>query len=837
MTGLRAQLQRILARFVGLWVRPAVESDEVIERLRVLSQQADARIIYVLESGGLADVLTLERATQKHGLPSPNSELGLAGENIGRSLVVLRRRKGMFFRRRSRKQSRRLTRLMEVAVTHASVESAALPQLYLVPVGIYWGRAPGKERSWLSLAFSEDWDVGGRTRKLITTLFQGRQTLMQLSEPMQLSPLLESGLDSARTLRKTSRVLRVHFRRRREATVGPDLSHRRTLINEIVLDATVQQAIAAAGEPGTRARSKAEKKARKYAVEIAADLSYSTVRLLERVLTWLWQRIYDGVAVQGTERLHEVAEGNELIYVPCHRSHFDYLLLSYVLYKQGLSLPYVAAGINLNLPVAGSILRRGGAFFLRRTFSGNRLYSCVFRAYVRALQTRGYPLEYFIEGGRSRTGRLLTPKGGMLSMSIQAYLEDSRRPVQFIPVYFGYERLIEGTSFIGELRGDAKKKESLFGLFRSLRALREQFGQVYVNFGEAIDLAQLLDAEAPDWREFKPRDDGKPEWLSPVVDQLGWQILERINSAAAVTPISLLALALLGTPKQAMARADLIRQLTLYQALYARTPYSDHATLPDLSPEEIVAHGVKLDVIRIEDHPLGDIVHLPERQALLLTYFRNNILHLTAVHSLVASCFIHGQALDIETLHRLIRLTAPYVRRELRLKWQTDDLPRVVDIVIDALTDSGLLVRDGDRLSRPTAGSAAAFALTQLGQSVVPILQRYYMTIALLDKYGSGTLSQNELEETCQLCAERLSILYGMRSPDFFDRRLFRDFVSTLRSNGVVRVDDDKRLVFELQFDRIEADARLVLGEPLRHSILTVTHDHELPDTESDSGD
>ena len=494
-----------------------------------------------------------------------------------------------------------------------------------------------------------------------------------------------------------------------------------------------------------------------------------------------------------------------------------------MLYKRGLSLPYVAAGINLNIPVVGAILRRGGAFFLRRSFSGNRLYAAVFHAYLKALQTRGYPIEYFIEGGRSRTGRLLEPKGGMLSMTIRAFLEDARKPVKFVPVYFGYERLIEGTSFIGELTGSGKKKESLGGLFRSLGALRGHFGRVYVNIGEPIDLGELLDDTVPGWRETALEPGARPDWMPDVVARLGGEILERINAAAAATPISMLALALLGTPRLKMARADLERQLALYQSLYRLTPYSTVATVPDMPPGDIIAHGLRMKVITVESHPLGDIVHLAERDAVLLTYFRNNVLHLVALHGLVAACYIHGNALELDELKRLIRLTGPHVRTEMRLHFETDDLDRVVERIIDAMVTSRLLRRDGNVLLRPPAGSAEAFALTQLGQSVVPVLQRYFMTIALMDRFGSGKLTQNRLEELCQLCAERLSIIYGLRSPDFFDRKLFRGFLGTLREQGTIRVNEDGKLEFELSFEAIERDARLVLGEPLRHSILTVT--------------
>src|SRR5690606_3674053 len=168
----------------------------------------------------------------------------------------------------------------------------------------------------------------------------------------------------------------------------------------------------------------------------------------------------------------------------CHRSHIDYLLLSYLLFRNSLTPPHIAAGINLNMPVIGNILRRGGAFFMRRSFRGNQLYTPVFNEYLHLLCSRGFPVEYFIEGGRSRTGRLLDPRTGMLAITLRSYLRSSRRPIVFMPVYIGYERVPERRTYLGELRGQAKKKESLFDLFRVLSALQLKFGEVTVNRSE-----------------------------------------------------------------------------------------------------------------------------------------------------------------------------------------------------------------------------------------------------------------------------------------------------------------------------------------------------------------
>ena len=736
-----------------------------------------------------------------------------------RSVVSLRRLEGFFWRRPAKTVSERLTRLIEAAGGENTQD------LLLIPVAIYWGRSPDKERSIFKLLFSENWDVVGRTRKFFATILHGRNTLLRFSEALPVSSIIGDGPAPPLAVRKASRILRVHFRQRRAATLGPDLSHRRTLVNQVLAAPSVQRAIAAEASGDPAAREKAQRKARDYALEIAADISYPTIRIVERFLKWLWHRIYDGIELHHMERVHAVAEDKEVIYVPCHRSHFDYLLLGYIVYEEGLHIPHVAAGINLNMPIVGSILRRGGAFFLRRTFKGNRLYAAVFDAYLQKILSRGYSIEYFVEGGRSRTGRLLSPKGGMLVMSVNAYIRHPKRPVVFVPIYFGYEKLIEGDSFINELGGAEKKKESLFGLIKSVKSLRENFGKVYVNIAEPIELEQILDEVQPDWRESTPQDDTRPDWLGGVVDRLGSEIMYGINTAAAVTPISLLALALLATPKQRIGLDELRRQLQLSLDLLRRFRYSESVTLPEMAPDAIIAHGQKLDVISRSTHPMGEVINMSEKTAVLMTYFRNNILHLAAIPAAVACCFIQGRQLEHAELQRLIRLIYPFMKKELCLKWRYSDIDDVTTEAIEALLELGILTRGQNKkmLERPPAGSEKAYQLLMLGQSMVPMLQRFYLVIALLIRNGSGRLSRGRLETLCQQSAERLSIIYGLHSPDFFNKTLFHDFIHKLLDQEVLRRNSEGKLEFDDDIVGIGADARLVLGEEIRHSILSLT--------------
>jgi glycerol-3-phosphate O-acyltransferase len=805
----------IAGKLFATWARPAVQPDDPATYL----PGDDAEVCYVLETGGLADKLALERICSIYGMPPPAGSLSYGGIRESERLVVLRRMRGFIFRRKRVGGSMRLKRLVEANA------NAGAKQLLLIPVAIYWGRSPDKERSFLKILFSENWEVAGRTQKFFATVLHGRNTLLRFSEPAALGSIVQEGLDSELAYRKVSRILRVHFRKRRTATVGPDLSHRRTLVNQVLTNQQVRRIIKSESGENRALLERKMHEARKYAQEIAAHISYPTIGVIVRFLRWLWNRIYDGIVLNHVERLHDVARDREIVYAPCHRSHFDYLLLAYIVHQEGLSLPHTAAGINLNMPIIGSILRRGGAFYLRRSFKGNRLYAAVFNAYLHEILKRGHSIEYFVEGGRSRTGRLLAPKGGMLAMTVHSYMQAPRRPIVFVPIYFGYEKLIEGDSFIRELSGAEKKKESLIGLLRSVWSLREHFGKVYVNVGTPVELEPILDGIKPDWRSLMAEEEERPVWLNEVIDELGKRIMSGINSAAAVTPISLLATAMLSTPKQSMGELELIRQLRMSMDLLERFKYSDSVTVPDWTPEQIISHGENLGVINRTAHSLGAVLHMSERVAVLMTYFRNNVQHLFAIPASIACCFIQGRRLEQTELQRLVRLIYPFMKEELCLKWDYEEIDEVTTVGIEALLDLEILTRsdDGKELIRPPAGSGKAYQLLMLGQSMVPMLQRFYLVISLLVKNGSGVLSRARLENLCQLSAQRLSMIYGLHSPDFFDRALFQDFIRKLREQRVLYRNDSGLLEFDEAITGIGEDARLVLGEEIRHSILSLT--------------
>ena len=805
----------MLRRLLALWVRYKVRPDEAVSHVR----DRDKPVCYVLETSSVTDLAVLQDACVKLRLPRPQKRL-LHGLKDLRSFFYLTRPRGFWDERLDRRAPPQLQQTIAALAANPELD------VELVPVAMYWGRAPQKEPSWFRLLLVEDWAITSTARKLMQVLFNGRNTLIEFDEPISLRSLMGDDAGEAVRGRRVTRALRTLYAKQRSARIGPDLSHRRTILNRVLRTRAVRAVVAQEMRERKITRRQSLLKAKQFAEEIAANYSHAFIRFMEAALSRLWNRLYDGVVFGHVETLEQTAEGNEIIYVPCHRSHMDYLLLSYVIYVHGYAIPHIAAGINLNLPIVGRFLRKGGAFFIRRSFRGNALYTVVFMKYLAAIMTRGHSIEYFIEGGRSRTGRLLQPKTGMLSMTVRSFLRDPGRPVVFIPVYFGYERIVEGSTYIGELSGKPKEKESILGLIRAFRKLRERFGQVHVNLGEPIRLNDLLERYDPDWRTRVVEDDTRVPWVGSAVDDLASVIMRHINAAAAVTPINLLAITLLATPRLALPKTDLLRQMDLYRELLRTFSYSDRVTVTSMSAAEMLAYGQSMKVVSVEAHPLGDIVRMSDESAVLATYYRNNVLHLFTMPSLVACAFVSNATVRTEDIQRLVWRIYPYIAAELFLRWNESELADVVMQVLVCLERQGLIESDFDRTEwrRPPPNSEKAMQLSLVAQATIQTIERYYLAIAILLKAGSGEITQNALEERCQLMAQRMGMLYGLNSPEFFDRSMFENFIDLLRSRGVIRLSAASKLEFDEVLMRVAADAQFVLSEQIRHSILQVTH-------------
>ena len=694
-------------------------------------------------------------------------------------------------------------------------------QLQLVPVSVFLGMAPHKDSGIFKNLFSEQWSIGGRLRKFFSILFHGKNTLLRFSQPILLNQELDSSHNVDDLVKKISRVLRVHFHRVKTSVVGPDLSHRRTVASNILKRQKVRQEIEKYAKRKKISIAESEKQAKKIIKEVASDYSYSIVSIFAKVLTKFWTKVYNGVVFNHFEEFRAKSQKYEVIYTPCHRSHIDYLIMSYALHDRGVVPPHIAAGINLNMPVMGSILRRSGAFFIRRSFN-SALYSTIFSEYLSALLTHGVSIEYFIEGTRSRTGRLLEPKAGMLAMTIQSYLNERNKPLMFQPAHLNYEKLMEGNSYQSELGGKSKKGETLGGLFKARKLLKQDYGRLTVNFSEPIFLDDLLDKYKPDWREITLVHNKKPEWFKALVSNCGKEIMQRINAAAHVNPINLLAITLLSTPNHSAAVDNLAQQIDFYKELIKRLPYSSRVTMTSLDTQQIFDLGIELGFIEIVPHELGDVIRVKKDQGILLTYYRNNILHLFAASSFIAMCLVNQRQLQRREILRLMVVVYPYVKKELYLHWSKEEFVSYGRDTIDVLKQLGVLKSANRTVERYSGGTIEGGKLRVLANALMQTYERFFIVIAVLSKSGSEKLTVPQLENLCHKTASKLNLLYGFNSPDFFDKSLFKNFISNLKSEQVIETNSSGKIIFTENLKVFYMGAKRLLSRRIRHSVLNL---------------
>jgi glycerol-3-phosphate O-acyltransferase len=768
-------------------------------------------VVYVLPTRSWGDLFLLERICRDNKLPRP----GRTGVNRPTPDQA-----GVLYLPALLETRIRDTELSDV------VQSAATDLNFdcqVVPVSVFWGRDPGSETSLWKLLFADSVQAG-MVRKLIIMLVNGRNVYANFGLPLGFRDFVSKEKSPEFAIRKLGRLFHIYFLHARTAALGPTLQNREVVLHLLLNSQRVRAEIAAEARRGRLSEQQAAAKARKYAEEIAANYSATTVRMLELVLKFIWNRIFRGVQVFGIERLRDWAQGYEIIYLPSHRSHADYLLLSYVLYSAGLAPPHIAAGVNLNFWPAGGILRRGGAFYMRRSFGSDRLYTAVFRTYVDSLISRGYSMSFYPEGTRSRTGRLLAPKAGLLSMVVEAALRQTSRKVAIVPVYVGYDKVWELNSYFKELRGAQKQKESASDLLKGAKLLTKSYGRVYLNFGEPIALSDYADKHLPNWRDTLriPSDETPPGWRD-FVQRLALANHRRINAASIASPVSLAAVTILASPQGAVARTEMCAQLETLIRLLVALPYSESFELPESNPDAIIDWAAPIARIASVPHPWGDLLDVADRDAVLLTYARNNIQHLFALPSLIANLFRTRGMLTEEAVITGCRALYPFLRTEFFLRWEAADAEQIAHDCINAMVSQGLLLRNEEgRLLRPDVTTSAFSTLSMLGRVMGETLERYCMTTLLLADESKGRLplQRERFEEDCRRLAERMAVLTGRDSPEFFDKALFRGYLDTLIDVGIVTETGDRRLAVDVRIDKIAERSLELLSDETRQTLL-----------------
>ncbi len=713
--------------FLSRWFEPVRVSRDAGHELQALA--ARGSLVFVMRSSGLLNFLYLRWFLRRLGLPPLRAAQGFQGF-FGWIARVRRSRRAfedaiasgdasvVFLGRRTEK---------DPFAALVRIQRDLFQPVFLVPVLLVWTRRAQKLKP-------SPWDVlfgspeaPSAFANAVAFLRSFRRAVFDVGRPLDLQARLRERPDEpdATAARKLRGVLYQHLAREFRTAVGPPLKAPSRVREKVLRDRTLRRAIdAVAAESGRPAKALAAE-AERDLKEIASRFDPAFVGLMRGLLAWMFGRLYRSVEVDeaGLERVKRAAAGAPVVLCPSHKSHIDYLVLSFLLYEHGMTPPHVAAGINLAFWPFGAIARRGGAFFIRRKVKGDRIYTAVLRAYVKHLLRDRFPQEFYVEGGRSRTGKLLPPKTGLVSMEVDAWLDGAADDVLFVPVAIDYEKLIEASSYVRELSGAEKPKESLRGLLGAATVLFRQYERLYVQFEAPISLRQVASerlgagaaalavdeawsGEAERAGVTLARGGASADAKRALVQAVTNRIAYAISRAVTITPIGLVAATLLSHARRGMTAAEVARRIELLRQMAAdggaRFGHDLAAAPADPRHPGAIADAVRrlalAGLVRIEV-AAGDTIYLvPDDKRPVLDYHRNAVIHRFVAPALVAAAIPTGGEVPILVARR----RALWLSRLLKLEfmYQAGTAPdEAFQQNLAFLAGIGAVIRDGDHLT------------------------------------------------------------------------------------------------------------------------------------------
>jgi glycerol-3-phosphate O-acyltransferase len=663
-------LARLLIRllFRHVTVRP-----EAVEHLRQLAREGT--LIYVMRYRSTLDYLMVNAVLLREGLPLARFAPSVSsvrfrpiGEMLrwlfrrrrqvrtsshaactalvaaGASVLLFMRSQAVAGRRRRALAAARLGPQYLRDVVRAT-HGGSRP-VFLVPLAVFRGKGFRRKESRLATLLYSVQEAPGEAKRLFTYLWNAEETQLTLGREIALAGFVEDhrreGED--RVVRRLARALQIFLYREERLVWGPTLLPRRLVRRQVLRDPElVRLARRVSNERGVP-RRRVWREARGYFDEMAANFNGLYFGIIEAVFNRVWPRVFSGLEIVGLDNAVECVKQHPVVLVPCHRSHFDYLILSYIFHMNYLSPPHIAAGDNLSFWPMGPLFRGAGAFFIRRTFENNELYKMVFRKYLAFLIREGYTQEFFIEGGRTRTGKILTPKLGMLSAILNAFTQGVRRDLYFVPISIHYGRIPEEEAYKREVAGEEKEPESLGALLRARSILSRRYGTVYVSFGDPIS---LQDALGPLRERFRSGL-GEPaieEEKRRFIQRLGFRLLREVNAAAVAGATAISATALLGAPRAACRMADFLSAAHALVGLLRAGNVRLTASL-----ERNQASNFRESLAWLEGGGLverlvdagGPVLHVPTEKRLNLDFYKNNTIHFFLLPALLTRALLAG---------------------------------------------------------------------------------------------------------------------------------------------------------------------------------------------------
>jgi len=613
--------------------------------------------------------------------------------------------------------------------------------IFLVPQLVVYRLTPQKERSAIFDLLFGYRDNPGALRKVVLFFMHHRRAFIDFGEPLDLKSYLENQSEDRaadETAAEIRHLLIERIDRQKRIILGPVMKSRQQLKERVLTDRKLKEAIDRLSSRDKETSTKWKKQAEEYFDEIAADYNPAYIRSFHMALTWVIGRLYHGIDVNPSElaMVRDAARQGGLIYVPTHKSHMDYLVLNYILYLNHMHVPRIAAGQNLAFWPMGHIFRKAGAFFVRRDFKGARLYPRVFTTYVKALVEEGHPIEFFIEGGRSRNGKPILPKTGLLSILLQAYHEGYAEDLVFVPVSICYDRVLDERAYLKELAGESKEKEDLKQVLRARRFLSRKHGKIYIRFSKPVSLKQYL-AELGEGQDSGAN--------------LSFNLVRAMNEVTVVTPLSLVASAVLSKHRRGFLPSELFSSAALLLQFLrdqGRQVASSLENLQKAMDETLSLLMTWKGIDRLEGMSHEEAFYfLEDVRKRELDYYKNNIIHFFLDHAFVAASLLNGtrESRTPEEIHADYTFLKDLFRHEFVYSTNSHERPSGLDPAIDYFLKQAYIV--------PNEEGPVGYKLTKAGFDNLPLwagmiktfLESYWVVTRSLMESQGGTRKKGDL--------------------------------------------------------------------------------------------
>ncbi len=674
----------------------------------------------------------------------------------------------------------------------------------IVPEAVVFGTKPtGKEEPGFFDIILGTSERPGIIKRFLMLLRNPGKISVEISEPVNLKEFLEnyeiSRLDTEFQTHKLRSYLVDIINRQRRSVTGPDIKSREEVTEDILTDRSLREYLADYASRNDQSLMQTHKKAANYIREIASNYNLRAIQLADLLLTWVIKNMFDGLVVDqaGLDKVKEKSKQGPLILIPCHKSHLDYLLIPYIMYKNKMPTPRIAAGKNLSFWPLGPIFRVSGAFFLRRTFRGAELYSKIFNAYIQKLLYEGFNIKIFIEGSRSRSGKLLSPKLGLLSMIFQAYAKNVCDNLFFVPVYIGYDRVIEEDAYLRELEGGSKSPENLGQLLKARKFLKKKYGKVYINFHEPISLKDYMQEKGVTRLRA-----GTDEYRD-MVKQMGYKLINSISSISVVTPYGIMASAILNCYSNRFAKKELVQRTRTYMNFltFFNVEMADTLTVdPDSSLDYVINVFLSRNFIELADEDekeLSDTTYLivKDNKRPILDYYKNNAIYFFIPAAYTAAAIIEQDRIQFvpQDLVARYRFFEHLFIDEFSFDENTSSFQHIENC-FRAFMEEGIIVPDKNSPDAYNLTSSGLKKLKHFSSFLLPFLESFKIVLYYFKKTGQNKLDGKDRIKKVQSIGARMYKRRNVALKESLSKINLTNTVNFCLENGIEGREDMEKI-------------------------------------------